>query len=537
MAPTNPQPLNESWRDITQEETERLPAVKASITPHFTLKTLPLHTKKRQERASDNDATAPTFRQHPYKNQVDTALIDEMSKNAASAVETMTLPVTPRPFSIEETSPTIPLPSPSTRRTQWQKIGISILLCIIFLHAMNLGAFQFIGPQGWAYVLGGPADTANANLLKDINSKLHATPGDVSTAKTRISPQQYVSLIVHNMTLDQKLGQMMLIQFTGATYSLALSTMISQYHVGSVLIFTVNGNVVNRTQLKGLVQQMQHDSGPIPLGIAIDQEGGYVDRLVNLDGPRPAEATLGAADSVAKASAAGMQDAKDLSSYGININLAPVVDVDNAPGSELDVDMRTYGSNPAVVTKMAGAYLQGLQRSGKVIGTLKHFPGLGDVNVDPHKGIPHLLRSKAELEQIDWAPYRALIQRGEVDSIMVTHEIVDAIDSTKPASLSPQMIQGILRHDLGFKGVIMTDSLTMAGITDTYTPGQAAALSIEAGADMIMGAASPDDVGAMISGIKQEMASGNISQQRIDDSVSRILMMKYQMGLITIPKN
>jgi beta-N-acetylhexosaminidase len=406
------------------------------------------------------------------------------------------------------------------------------VLGIILFHALNLGALQFMGPQGWAYVLGGPVDTSNTNLLKNIKQNLHNSK---TTKNAHMTPQQYTNMIVHAMTLDQKLGQMMLVQFNGATYSYALSTMISQYHIGSVMLFTVNGNVVSQTQLKGLVQQMQQDSGPIPLGVAIDQEGGAVDRLVHLDGPRPSEASIGATNMPAQATAAGMQDAKDLTSYGINMNLAPVVDVDNNVASELHVDQRTYGSNPATVIKMSSAYLKGLQQSGKVVGTLKHFPGLGDVVGDPHAGIPHLTRSKQALEQIDWAPYRALIKQGNVASIMVTHEVVDAIDSSKPASLSSAMIQGILRQDLGFKGVVMTDSLTMAGITDTYTPGQAAALSIEAGADMIMGAASPGDVASMIDNIKQEMTAGKITPQRIDDAVSRILMMKYKMGLITLP--
>ncbi len=184
---------------------------------------------------------------------------------------------------------------------------------------------------------------------------------------------------------------------------------------------------------------------------------------------------------------------------------------------------------------MAAAYLQGLQQSGKVLGTLKHFPGLGDVAADPHNSVPYLNASRSDLEAIDWAPYRALIKQGDVYSILVTHEIVREIDDTRPSSLSYQVVTGILREELGFQGVIMTDSLTMEGVTAYYTATQAAVLAIEAGSDLLMGASTPSDVATMIAGIHQAINAGNISMQRIDDSVRRILMLKYQMGLIRIP--
>ena len=334
------------------------------------------------------------------------------------------------------------------------------------------------------------------------------------------------------MTLDEKLGQMMIVQFYGPDYGLEISTMISQYKVGAVLIFAANQNIASKPQIKGLLHQMQVNS-TIPLITAIDQEGGTVDRLLNLDGPRPSAASIGATNDPTKAMAEGIQDAKDLSYYGFNLNLAPVVDVTNVYNAQLY--LRTYGNNSTIVTKMAGAYLQGLQESDKVMGTLKHFPGLGDVAADPHISVPNLYRTESALSAIDWAPYRTLIAQGNVHAIMVTHEIVTKIDSSKPSSLSYKIVTGILRNQLGFNGVIMTDSLTMEGIIAYYTEAQAAALAVEAGSDLLMGASTPSGVADMINGIKQAINSGDISQQRIDDSVRRILMLKYQMGLLKIP--
>jgi len=398
---------------------------------------------------------------------------------------------------------------------------------------MNLGGTDFTGQQGWAYVLGGAA-SPDTNPLQSANQMLHnrypVPPG--ATAQPTLTPQGYINLILQHMTLDEKLGQMIIVRFVGPTYSLDLSTMISQYNVGAVLILAANNNISGKGQLKDLIRQMQKNS-PIPLAIAIDQEGGTVDRLIGLDGPRPAAATIGASNDPRKAWAAGIQDAKDLSSYGINLNLAPVVDVTNVYNSQLY--LRTYGNTAAIVTRMAEAYLQGLQQSGKVLGTLKHFPGLGDVGTDPHLGVPYLSRSRSELEAIDWAPYRALVQQGNVYSVMVTHEIVQAVDSSEPSSLSSKLVTDILRNELGFQGVIMTDSLTMQGIAAYYTEAEAAVLAIEAGDDLLMGPTSPHDVAAMIVGMKQALTTGEISLERINDSVRRILMLKYQMGLLHIP--
>ncbi|MHB8596193.1 MAG: glycoside hydrolase family 3 protein [Ktedonobacteraceae bacterium] len=409
------------------------------------------------------------------------------------------------------------------------------LLVIVALNAVNLGSTQFLGPQGWAYVLGGPATNGNKNPLDTVNNiLLHTTPTPGVKGKQKLTPTQYINLLIQNMSLDQKLGQMMIVQFYGPSYSLDISTMISQYNVGAVLLYTTNDNIQSKPQLKGLIQQMKSNS-TIPLTVAIDQEGGTVDRLANLDGPRPSATSIGATGNPLNAYNEGVRDANDLAYYGFNLNLAPVVDVNNVYNPQMY--LRTFGNNPTTVTTMAEAYLKGLQKSGKVLGTLKHFPGLGDVAADPHNSVPHLNRSESDLMKIDWAPYRAMIQQGNVYSIMVTHEIVEAVDSSIPSSLSYKLVTGILRNQLGFQGVIMTDSLTMEGILAYYTEAEAAVLAVEAGNDILMGASAPSDVAAMVTGLKQAIASGQISQQRIDESVRRILTMKYQMGLLHIPTN
>jgi beta-N-acetylhexosaminidase len=457
---------------------------------------------------------------------IETHKMSTVGRSAArDEAQFLDMPTTPLPALMSAK----PLANARSRLTRGRAIFLALLLAIVLINASVAGFSHFFGPHGWGSAFNNSSN-ANANLLNQLRQQLQhngATPGSSGhTTPQPSTPDQIINTILANMTLDQKLGQMMIVQFTGQDYSPQLDAMINQYQVGGVLFFQFN--IGNKSQLTGLTSQMQHNAS-LPLIVSVDQEGGTVDRFVNLDGAQPPASVIGASGSTNQAYQQGVKDAQDLASYGFNLNLAPVVDVTNVYNSQLYE--RTYGNNPAIVTKMSGAYLQGLQKSGKVLGTLKHFPGLGAVSVDPHFRPPDLTRSLANLNAIDWAPYSALIKQGDVYSIMVTHEYVKALDSSEPSSLSPQVI-GILRNQMHYQGVIITDSLTMDSIHNYYTYGQAAAKAVEAGDDILMGAASANDVAAMIDGIKQAISSGAISQQQIDASVRRILLFKYRMGLL-----
>ena len=413
--------------------------------------------------------------------------------------------------------------------TRGRAFLLALLLAILIINATISGFSQFFGPQGWGSVFGSSGN-GGQNLLQQISKNLKGvTPGaTVHTTPTPITPQTIINELMANMTLDQKLGQLMMVQFYGQDYSSDLNAMITQQKVGGVIYY--QANIGSKSQLISLNAEMQKNSD-LPMLISIDQEGGTVDRLVDIDGPEQSATTIGETGNTNNAYQQGVTDAQNLSNYGFNLNLAPVVDVTNVYNSQLY--MRTYGNNPTTVTQFAGAYLKGLQQSGKVLGTIKHFPGLGDTSTDPHFGLPYLTRPLSELNSIDWAPYSNLIKQGNVYSIMVTHEIVKALDPNEPSSLSPQVI-GVLRNQMHFNGVIITDSLNMDAIHNYYTYGDMAAKAIEAGDDILMGALSPSDVAEMLTGIKQAMSSGAISQQRIDESVRRILLFKYQMGLLHI---
>jgi beta-N-acetylhexosaminidase len=222
-----------------------------------------------------------------------------------------------------------------------------------------------------------------------------------------------------------------------------------------------------------------------------------------------------------------------LHAYGFNLNLAPVVDVGTA---NPQLYGRTFGSDPARVASMAGAYLDGLQGSGQVTGVLKHFPGLGATTTDPHLGMPVLNRSRADWEAIDVAPYRTLLASSDVRAIMVSHEMVPAVDSHLPTSLSPAVLTDVLRGELGFDGVVITDDLvSMDAIVARWSVPEASVLAVEAGTDIVSAMATPTQVQQVKDAIKQAIHDGHLTKARIDASVQRILTLKIQMGLIPLP--
>lgn len=339
----------------------------------------------------------------------------------------------------------------------------------------------------------------------------------------------YVNGLISHMTLDEEIGQMIMIGFSETQMDSSLAYEIQQYHVGSAIMYAFN--IQTTDQLKSLISGLQSASS-LPLLIATDQEGGSVNRMATIEGLLTSAAEMGATNNPAYVQRRGSQDAAALASVGINLNLAPVVDVLNTSGG--DVTNRSFGSTPSRVITMAGAYLTGLQASGQVVGTLKHFPGLGDVPVDPHTTLYTLNRSQVDLNRIDWAPYRALISTGDVYAVMSTHIILASVDPTRPASLSQPVLTGILRDQLGFNGVIITDGIYMAALS-TYGLDQIAVDAVEAGNDIICSTYSIESTAEVIAVIKAAVSSGQLTKSRIDDSVRRILLLKLRLGLLPGP--
>ncbi len=351
----------------------------------------------------------------------------------------------------------------------------------------------------------------------------------LAAAEREAAIQQTASQDVAGMTLDEKLGQMFLIETYYKTWTPDIANMVVGMHAGALIIY--GKNMQDPTQLHDYIASIQAHAS-IPLLVTMDEEGGLVDRLglYKFDPPLPAAQTLGASGNVALATQAGDQAAQEMLAMGINTDLAPVVDVEGPDGSVETT--RLYSSNPATVTAFAGAYMDALQSNG-VIATLKHWPGIGDATQDPHLTLPSIDAPMSQLESQHFATFRALLSHNP-GMIMVTHVLLDAVDPTMPATLSPKVVDGILRGELGYNGVVMTDSLYMQGIAIRYTLPQAAVLSVIAGDDLLEGAFDTNSMAGMIAALKAAISDGQISVGRIDQSVQRILALKIRFGMLPL---
>src|SRR6266567_2457146 len=342
-----------------------------------------------------------------------------------------------------------------------------------------------------------------------------------------------VQQIMAGMTLDQKLGQLLIVEYIGNSYAgTELQYMIAKQYVGGFLYQESNHNFEPPYNIISNVADFSHQTmsdAQIPLLIGTDQEGGLVNRLYVFHGYLPSAAQMAASGNPQIAYSQGVMAARWMQQLGINADLAPVVDVHTVDPPVLE--SRMFGSDPRTVALYAGAYLDGLQDNG-VIGCLKHFPGLGAVTSDPHAGLPRVNRSLTNLEKIDLAPYKLMIQKYNPAMIMSTDVLMPAIDPALPAELSYKTITGILRGELGYNGVVITDGLYMAGISDKWTLSQAAVLSIMAGNDMLEGPYTPSLVANVVTALKQAIRQGRLTIDRINQSVQRILLMKLQYGII-----
>lgn len=336
------------------------------------------------------------------------------------------------------------------------------------------------------------------------------------------------------MSVEAKVGQLFMIFFTGSEVSPHLKQMIQSCQVGGIILYSIAGNLRNLEQIRELVGQAQGLS-QIPLLVSIDQEGGSVVRLPTPATHFPSAMMLGATGSPDLADEMARATAQELLALGINVNFAPVVDVNSNPANPI-IGNRAFGSDPVLVSELGLAAIRGYQQSG-VIPCPKHFPGHGDTDQDSHLSLPTIHRSLAQLEAIDWIPFRGAIEAG-VELIMTAHVRIPAL-ADKPATLSPEIIQTWLRHHLGFGGVIITDSLTMGALAQTYSPPQAAVMAFWAGCDILLFGADrgfgPEVQLSAYAHLLDRVKQGSIPPERLDQSVRRILRLKARYGLLTSP--
>lgn len=321
-------------------------------------------------------------------------------------------------------------------------------------------------------------------------------------------------------------ARLCVVDFPGPEPSAFLERLIADAPPGGVVLF--RKNVRHPSQVAGLTAQLQSlvsASGAPPLAIAIDHEGGTVNRFEPHAGvPRvtafPGAMALGATGDAALGYRVGAAAGAELRTLGITHNYAPVVDVNNNADNPV-IGIRAFGEHPDIVESMALAYARGLQDAG-VAATAKHFPGHGDTDVDSHVALPLVAHDRARLDAVELRPFAAAVRAG-VASIMTAHIVYPALDSTRtPATMSAPIVQGILRDTWGFGGLVCTDSLLMRAIADHYGMGDAAVASIRAGCDSVLALGPEAAQREVLDRLAAAIESGEIPAPRLTDALGRI---------------
>ncbi|HLG14821.1 MAG TPA: glycoside hydrolase family 3 N-terminal domain-containing protein [Blastocatellia bacterium] len=361
-----------------------------------------------------------------------------------------------------------------------------------------------------------------------------AVPSNGASQRQRPKPRQpeptWVEKTLAAMSLDEKIGQLIIPAAVGMFMNQDADSFnqirrdITEFHVGGYHMLGEVNTLHEPAGVALLLNRMQGES-KYPLLITADFEGGVGLRYLGAT-RLPRAMAMGATASESLVSEAGRVTAEEARALGVHVNFYPVVDVNNNPRNPI-INIRSFGSNPELVSRMARAYIRGSQSAG-VMATAKHFPGHGDTSVDSHLELPAIDVDRARLDRIELPPFRAAVEEG-VGGVMSAHIALPQIEPLGlPATLSEVMLTGVLRREIGFKGVIFTDAMGMRGIAAHYPDGEAAVRAIKAGADVVL---YPPSVETAFNAIKRAVQSGEIAPARIDDSVRRILEAKAKLGL------
>nr|WP_197521374.1 beta-N-acetylhexosaminidase [Paenibacillus sp. AD87] len=331
---------------------------------------------------------------------------------------------------------------------------------------------------------------------------------------------------IDQLSLEQRVGQMFMCGFHGQHADEQVNRLIRDYHVGGVIYFRRNVESVDQiNRLSADLQAIAAEAGDLPLMISVDQEGGMVARI-DKEGVTqvPGNMALGATGNPEYTLECAQILGQELKSIGIDMNLAPVLDVNNNVLNPV-IGVRSYGENAESVAAHGAAAIKGYQSRG-VAATAKHFPGHGDTAVDSHLGMVTVPHERNRLDQVELLPFRRAIEAG-VDAIMTAHVIFPAIEPEPiPATLSRKVLTGLLREEMGFDGIIITDCLEMHAISKPYGVAEAAIRAVEAGADLILVSHTLQDQVSAVEAVVEAVRTGRIEEAIINQALERIISWK-----------
>ena len=372
--------------------------------------------------------------------------------------------------------------------------------------------------------------TATSVLDDSVYGSIEITVSKYISAEPTKEQLDRVNSIIDKMSLSQKVGQMFFVGFSGTSMPSNLSNAITNYNFGNVIYMGQNvSNTSTLASMSNAIQNKMVSSNLVPGFISTDQEGGNVARIKSGGTHFISQMAIAATNDPNNAYLEGLAVGKELNSYGINMDFAPVLDVNNNPDNPI-IGIRSYSDNPLIASLFGNNFIKGLQESG-TIACPKHFPGHGNTAVDSHYGLPIITSSMNELYQVELAPFISAIKNG-VDAIMTTHIIFEAIDTKYPATLSEKVLTGLLRNELNYKGLIITDGMQMDAIRKYFgTSDVTSVQAIKAGVDILLYTSLNDPMTAHTAIIKA-VKNGEITEERINESVRRILLAKLERGIL-----
>jgi beta-N-acetylhexosaminidase len=336
-----------------------------------------------------------------------------------------------------------------------------------------------------------------------------------------------------NLSLEQRVAQMFMVNLYGNQLTEAGRDFLTRWQPGGVVLLPENITTPNEvTQLTNTYQQTITEHGGFPLFITIDQEGGMISHLRDGFTVFPVLALLTATGDVDLAERVGQAMAQEMLAVGINMDLAPVADLETNPNNPI-IKRRAFGNDAQMTSPILAGFIKGMQGEG-LMATAKHFPGHGDSSSDSHVGLPVISLTRERLESVELVPFRAAIEAG-VSTVMVAHIYYPALEPQKdlPASMSHSIVTGLLREEMGYRGLVITDALDMDAIDTIYSYPNAALNAIKAGVDLVIAAhVSLEAEAAGIQAVVEAVQSGEIPEARINESVRRILEAKERYGIL-----
>lgn len=410
------------------------------------------------------------------------------------------------------------------KRRKSRKKPVFIIIVFILLILLAAVAFQYA--EGWV------RKSNNQAAHTTIQPTEQAQPSG-STASATVTPTAAptvdpIQKEIETMRLEEKVGQLVIVGVDSYQNDENSKHLIQVNHVGGFILF--KKNIRNKEQMLELLNSLKESNSvnKVPLFLSIDEEGGRVSRLPDEFLKLPANKEIGKRNNPELSFDIGSILGQELKLFGMNLDFAPVLDIDSNPKNPVIGD-RSFGAKSDIVSGLGVQTMKGIQ-SENIIPVVKHFPGHGDTSVDSHVGLPVVNHDLQRLRSFELVPFSNAIKNG-TDAVMVAHILLPKIDSQNPASFSKAVITSLLRMEMNFNGVVITDDFTMGAIVKNYDIGAAAVKSIQAGSDIVLVCHGFDKQQVVIKAILEAARSGEISEERLDQSVYRILKLKEKYAV------